>query len=67
MYTYIDGEMLDVTHLHIKEWLDCIRNGGVPSCNIQQGFEETITFRMANISYLEQRMVRWDPVQKIIV
>ncbi len=67
MYTYIDGKMLDVTHLHIKEWLNCIRNGGTPSCNIEKGFEESITFIMANTSFLEKRMVRWDPHQRKVI
>lgn len=67
MYTYIDGKMLDVTHLHIKEWLHCIREGGIPSCNIHKGFEESITFIMANVSYLEKRMVRWDHLRKKII
>ncbi|MBE0460906.1 MAG: Gfo/Idh/MocA family oxidoreductase [Candidatus Aminicenantes bacterium] len=67
MYTYREGKRFDATHLHIKEWLDCIRNGGQPSCNIDRGFEEAITCHMATRSYLEGRQVKWDPVKKRIV
>lgn len=67
MYTYRGGRPVDVTHLHIKEWLDCIRNGGEPSCNMDRGFEEAITCHMATQSYLEGRRVEWDPVNKKIV
>jgi len=67
MYTYREGRRFDATHLHIKEWVDCIRNGGQPSCNIDRGFEEAMTCHMATRSYLEGRKVKWDPVKKRIV
>jgi len=67
MYTYRGGRPVDVTHLHIKDWLDCIRNGGQPSCNIDRGFEEAITCHMATQSYLEGHKVEWDPVNKKII
>jgi hypothetical protein len=58
---------VDTTHLHIKEWIDCIRSGQQPSCNIDQGFQEAITAQMAIISYRENRKVFWDPDQQKIV
>ncbi len=66
-YTYRGGKQVDVTHLHIAEWLNCIRNGGQTSCNIDRGFEEAITCHMATKSFLEGRRVEWDPVNKKIV
>jgi len=65
--TTINGKEVDVTHLHIKEWINCIRNGGTPSCNIERAWEEGVTCQMANISYLEKRKVEWDPINKKIV
>jgi len=65
--TNINGRNVDVTHLHIKEWIDCIRNGGETSCNIERGFEEGVACLMANKSYLEKRGVEWDPVNRRIV
>jgi predicted dehydrogenase len=67
LYTYRDGVRVDTTHLHVKEWLDCIRSGKQPSCNIDRGFEEAISAHMATISYRENRKVFWDPVAKKIV
>ena len=67
IYTYRGGKRVDVTHLHIKEWLDCIRNGGKPSCDIDRGFEVTMACHMATKSYREKLRVEWDPVKRRIV
>jgi hypothetical protein len=65
--TNIGGRRVDVTHLHIKEWLECIRNGNQTTANIEMAFEEGVTCVMANKSYLEKRRVEWDPVNRKIV
>jgi len=67
LYTYRGGRRLDTTHLHIREWLNCIRNGGTPSCNIDQAFEEAITAHMGTISYHEGRKVKWDREKEEII
>lgn len=67
LYTYQAGRRVSTHWLHIGEWLDTIRNGGEPSCNIDRGFEEAITCHMATRAYQEGRTVRWDPVQQRIV
>lgn len=67
MYTYREGKRVDITYLHVKDWLDAIRNDGEPLCNIDQGFEEAITCHMATQSYLLGRKVEWDPVARKIV
>jgi predicted dehydrogenase len=66
-YTYRMGERIDCTYLHLKEWLNAIRSGTQPSCNVDRGFEETVTFNMANISYLEKRLVEWDAEHEKII
>jgi hypothetical protein len=43
-----------------KEWLQCIRTGATPSCNIDRGFEEAITAHMGTRAYLEGRRMYWD-------
>jgi predicted dehydrogenase len=65
--TFVNGRSVDVTHLHIKEWIDCIRNGGTPSDDIEKAFEEGITILMAHKSYIEKRRVEWDPIQRKII
>lgn len=61
LYTYRDGKRVDSTHLHIREWLSCIRNGGTPSCGIEEGFQEAISAHMATLSLKSGRRVDWDP------
>jgi len=65
--TNINGHDVDVTYLHIREWINCIRNGNIPSCNIDRAYVEGITCLMAQKAYIEKRRVTWDPVHKKIV
>jgi len=67
LFTYRGGKRVDTSHLHIKDWLDCIRAGGIPMCNIDVGFEEAMTAHMGTIAYLENRKVYWDQEKKEIV
>lgn len=61
LWTYRDGKRVDPTFLHLREWLSCIRNGGKPSCGIDEGFEEAITAHMAGLSYKLGKRIDWDP------
>jgi len=65
--TLIDGQLVDVTHLHVREWLNCIRNGGIPSANIDMGYQEGIACIMAHRSYVEKRFMEWDDENRKIV
>ncbi|MDY0102946.1 MAG: Gfo/Idh/MocA family oxidoreductase [Lentimicrobium sp.] len=69
LYTYRDGKAVDTTHLHLREWLNCIRmkNGTQPSCNIDQAFDEAITAHMGTISYHEGRRTFWDGEKEKII
>ena len=67
LWTYRDGKRVDSTHLHLREWLSCIRNGGIPSCNIKEGFEEAITSHMGGLSYKLGRRIDWDKTKQEIV
>lgn len=58
--TLSDGMMVDSTYLHVKEWIDAIRNGSEVSCGIQAGFEESVTFIMGNLAYQSGKRVDWD-------
>ncbi len=64
--TVIGGAVWDVTHLHLKEWIDCIRNGGETSANIEKSYEEGVAIAMADISYRENCRTEWDPVNRKI-
>jgi len=69
LYTYRDGKAVDTTHLHLREWINCIRagKGAQPSCNIDQAFEEAMTAHMGTISYKEGRRTYWDKEKEVIV
>ena len=67
LWTYRDGKRVDSTHLHLREWLSCIRNGGTPSCDIVAGFEEAITSHMGGLSYKLGRRIDWDSEKNEIV
>ena len=67
LYTYRNGRRVDTTHLHVKEWLQGIRNNKQPSCDINKGYEEAITIQMATIAYREGRKVYWDKNKQTIV
>lgn len=69
LYTYRKGKQVDTTHLHLKEWLSCIRleNGTQPSCNIDMAFEEAMAAHMGTISYKEARKTFWDKDKEVIV
>ena len=67
LYTYRNGRRVDTTHLHIAEWLEAIREGKQPSCNIDQAFEEGISAAMATIATRENRTVFWDKEKQEVV
>jgi hypothetical protein len=60
LYSFISGKRYNTTFLHLKEWLECIRNSTQPSCGINQAFEEAITAHMGTRAYLEGRTMYWD-------
>jgi len=65
--TSINGIQVDITYLHIKEWIDCIRSGKPTTANIDRAFEEGIACIMAHRSYVEKRRMEWDAVNRKIV
>jgi len=68
LYSYLGGKRYDTTYLHIREWLECIRNPKLkPSCGIDAAFEEAITAHMGTRAYLEGRTMYWDKDKEEIV
>jgi predicted dehydrogenase len=67
LYTYRDGKRVDTTHLHIKEWLNAIRNNGKTSCGVDLGFQEAVTAHMGTMSYRLGRKIEWDHENNKIV
>ncbi len=68
LYSYLGGKRYDTTFLHIREWLECIRDTNKkPSCGIDAAFEEAITAHMGTRAYLEGRTMYWDKDKEEIV
>jgi hypothetical protein len=67
LYTYRGGRRVDTTHLHIAEWIEAIREGKQPGCNIDQAFEEGISAAMATKAYKENRTVHWDKEKEQVI
>jgi len=68
LYSYLGGKRYDTTFLHIREWLECIRDRSLtPSCNIDAAFEEAITAHMGTRAYLEGKTKYWDKDKEEIV
>lgn len=65
--TTINGQNIDLTYLHLKDWLNVIRYGGTTACNIDVSVKEMITILMATKSYRENRKVTWDAINRKIV
>ncbi|MDH5399801.1 MAG: Gfo/Idh/MocA family oxidoreductase [Cyclobacteriaceae bacterium] len=67
LWTFRDGKRVDSAHLHLKEWLNAIRNGTPVSCGIKEGFEEAMSSHMGGISWKAGRRMEWDPVKEEII
>ncbi|PID91814.1 MAG: hypothetical protein CSA96_06440 [Bacteroidetes bacterium] len=67
LYTYRNGRRVNTTHLHIAEWIDAIREGKQPSCNIDRAFEEGVAAAMATQAHMEHRTVFWDADTESVV
>ncbi len=52
---------------HMNDFLNCVRTGEQPKCNVDEAFIEMATILMSVTSYHEKRQVRWDPVNEVIV
>jgi len=64
-YSFKKGE-LEVTN-HIQDFLDCIRTGQRPRCDVDRAFEEAAAVMMSVEAYRRERKVRWDPVKEEVV
>lgn len=57
----------DETHLHMQNFLDCVRSRKQPSCPFELGWRSAIACQMAVASYRRGRTVRWDAERQDII
>ncbi|NDV68356.1 Gfo/Idh/MocA family protein [Dysgonomonas sp. 25] len=68
LYSYLGGKRYDTTFLHVREWLEAIRDRNKKvSCGIDEAFEEAISAHMGTRAYLEGRTMYWDKDKEEIV
>jgi predicted dehydrogenase len=61
------GQAVTAPQAHMRNFLDCIRNGGEPNCPFEVGFRVSIASRMAVESYRQARTIKWDPAREELV
>jgi len=46
---------------HYQDWLDCIKTGKQPICDVETGHRSSSLCALANIAYWMKRPLDWDP------
>jgi len=64
-YSMKPGELKVSTHM--EDFLDSIRTGARPRCDVDRAFEEAATICMSVEAYRRRRTVRWDAAREEIV
>jgi predicted dehydrogenase len=54
-------------HVHMQNFIDCVRSGAEPNCPFDLGFRVSIACRMSVDSYRQGRTLRWDSKKEEIV
>jgi len=49
---------------HKQNWLDCIKNGGLPVADVEIGARTAQICQLANIGYQLRRPLKWNPVKE---
>lgn len=64
--TFKNKSYVDVTYLHLREWLRGIRTGIVVSGTFNTAYQDTVTCLMATKSYLENKRVRYNNKEDVV-
>jgi len=49
---------------HQQDWLNAIKNGSAPICDVETGHRSSSVCCIANIAYWLKRPLKWDPVEE---
>ncbi|MBP9004346.1 MAG: Gfo/Idh/MocA family oxidoreductase [Candidatus Hydrogenedentes bacterium] len=52
---------------HMRNWLDCLRNGGTPHASIDDGYNHSVAVIMAMEAYDRGCRVRYDPTYRELI
>jgi predicted dehydrogenase len=61
------GGYKDFTGQHMQNFFDCVRSRKEPNSPFDLGYRTAIACQMANLSYRQQKTVRWDAAKEDIV
>ena len=64
-YELKPGELVVTSHM--RDFIDCIRSGQKPRCDIDRAWEEAVCIVMSVEAYKRDRKVRWDPIKEEII
>ncbi|HEX72676.1 MAG TPA: gfo/Idh/MocA family oxidoreductase, partial [Candidatus Hydrogenedentes bacterium] len=60
------GGNQNLTTLHMRNFLDCIKSREKPHCDVEEGHRSTIFAHLANIALETRSRIEWDPVAERI-
>ena len=52
---------------HLRNWLDCVRTRKKPICDVETGARTVTVCHLANIAYLNEAHLKWDPKREQFV
>jgi predicted dehydrogenase len=61
------GPNYDFTLDHVKNFLDCVKSRKLPNCDVLAGHRSAQASHLGNISYLQKRRLKFDPVREEIL
>jgi hypothetical protein len=57
----------DLTHQHIRNFLDCVKSRAKCSCDLEAGHRSTTFAHLANIALATKSRLEWDATKERIV
>ncbi|HEX3000299.1 MAG TPA: Gfo/Idh/MocA family oxidoreductase [Armatimonadota bacterium] len=57
----------DTEKAHFLNFMDCVRSRAMPTCGLDVAYPVMVTVALAEMSYRENKMMRFDPVKKEII
>jgi predicted dehydrogenase len=63
----VEGPKYDFTLDHVKNFLDCVKSRKLPNCDVLAGHRSAQASHLGNISYVQKRRLKFDPVREEIL
>ena len=63
----VDGPKYDFTLDHVKNFLECMKTRQLPNCDVLAGHRSAQASHLGNISYVQKRRLKFDPIREEIL